>query len=147
MVGLSTQKNINSLMSQNNKLLLSFIVILLISLAGYLLILDKQLILQPNLPVWYLLHIIWISSIVLTGYVGWRTQSKKWIGFMWLAIYFFGIILFFILGLVDNYFFKFPYRLRVDISKIRLFFFGPVPFVILYFISRVADRSAKATNH
>ena len=55
--------------------------------------------------------------------------------------------LFFLLGAIDVFLYKFPYGLRKDISLIRLFFFGPVPFVIIYFISRIAGNTINSGNN
>jgi hypothetical protein len=133
-------------MRPDKKILLSFLVILGLSAAGNLLVLRNADLLQQRLPVWYLLHIGWISAIFFTGYVCWKNHPKKWLLALWVGMYVFAFFLFFILGAVDNFIYRFPNVLRKDISKIRLFFFGPVPFVIIFLISRLASQPAKISN-
>ena len=125
---------------------LYFLVMLCLSAAGNFLILRNAEAFQKDLKVWYILHIIWISAIVFTGSICWKNHPKKWLLTLWLSMYLFAFLLFFILGAIDNFMYRFPNVLRKDISKIRLFFFGPVPFVIIFLISRLASQPAKISN-
>ncbi len=132
-------------MLPEKKTLIYFIVILLLCITGSFLVLKNARILQQHLWLWYVLHIAWLGSIVFTGYVCWKNDQKKWLVLLWLSIYAIALFLFFLLGIIDIFLYKFPYSMRKDISMIRLFFFGPVPFVVIYFISRLADKSYRVS--
>lgn len=134
-------------MLPDKKSLLYFILVLFLSITGNFLILKNARILQQHLSVWYILHIVWMGSIVFAGYACWKDNPNKWLLLLWLSMYVFAVFLFFLLGAIDVFLYKFPYGLRKDISLIRLFFFGPVPFVIIYFISRIAGNTINSGNN
>src|SRR5215210_5901135 len=83
-----------------NRVLISFLVILLIGAIGFQYVLDRK-----HFPATYhtvpFILLLFIASI---GYWGWKKQHD-WISFLWFIMYAFVIILLFTCGLIDLFVF------------------------------------------
>lgn len=85
-------------------------------------------------------HIVNYSFLVLTGFMGywgWSNYNKVWVKQVWILLYGIVIIIITIAGLIDLYSKITNVSMRNFLGEFRFFFSTPLPYAILFFLSRL----------
>ena len=84
-----------------------------------------------------LFHIIFLIAIIPIGYFGWSNHPIKWLKKIWLTLYILGTVVLLSLGFLGQKSGLFSAEFLKNVGDYRLFFCSPVPFFILYVLSRL----------
>ena len=82
-------------------------------------------------------HLLMLGSVFVAGVWAMNKESQDWIKLMWFRCYIVVFIVLLVLVWLSHFTHLFHKPQLTTISRFRMFFTGPVPFLILYILSGI----------
>jgi hypothetical protein len=85
----------------------------------------------------HLVHLLLLVTVTAVGYWGWKTHPMKWLSSLWVLSYAACILFLLVMSIVYLFVGHFNADTIGTIRGIRLFFCSPMPFLLLFVLSRI----------
>lgn len=94
----------------------------------------------------HLINFSLLAATALLGHLHFRKASEKWMLNIWSMTYAFVILLLIAVGTVDLAHPIHNYLIRDSIATMRMFFTGPIPFLVSIFLSNINGHKKSTTD-
>lgn len=101
---------------------------------------DPEIQFKTNTTLRHIINYSLLLAVALTGVYGWKNHFQPWVLKLWIFIY--AVVIFFLsfFGILDIFFGISNLSFRNLIANLRLFFTCPVPYGVLIFFAKRADK-------
>lgn len=93
-----------------------------------------------------LAHLALLALTAAVGYWGWASQPEQWVKRFWLVAYALVAGLLVLTGAIQHLLQPFGPAFLDTVGLIRLFFTSPMPYFILFLLTRMAGRMDAGAN-
>lgn len=135
--------------SPNWKFIIAFAVIVCICLLDGGLVSESTTVSEGKRKVLYL---IFLTAVMLTGYLYWRNLQPVWIKRMWLLVYSLVFLVLVAVSILNKRLVEFSTTFLDQVRYFRLFFLSPLPFLLSILLTKMdmtprETRNSEETNN